>query len=346
MGAPGVRGHAGGAGTDSRTFDRPIHITVFSPATGKELPRQGPAWGTPEARLFWKKLTDGFRSVLAKRGMEESLLFGLIGDCRPTKQAMDDMTYECPLKRWAVHSHYYCTGWNGYEIGFAIALWGIGCTPVDPTQGYGYGWANPFWRAYYPRGQMYAPLAEYRTKTENWMGAVSRSATVYAKAAGAHGLGRLGADFWRVLQKERANYQGGFTLAGRFPESYWGQLNMNYGVPYVLGQGRKGPVPTVRSEALRENLEEVEARVFLEKALLDPEARTMLGEEMTRQIRQTLDERIRMALYADGEGELWFISSGWAARSEKLFGLAGEVSRKLGGRTLVPELQQKTEKMK
>ena len=41
------------------------------------------------------------------------------------------------------------------------------------------------------------------------------------------------------------------TLAGRYPESYWGQLNLNFCISYLLGRGPRGALPTVRSEALR-----------------------------------------------------------------------------------------------
>ena len=49
------------------------------------------------------------------------------------------------------------------------------------------------------------------------------------------------------------------TLAGRYPEAAWGQLNLNFCIPYVLGKGREGPVATVRSEAFREGIQELEA---------------------------------------------------------------------------------------
>jgi hypothetical protein len=258
------------------------------------------------------------------------MLFGLIGDVRPTKQAMDDITTGVPREKakWAVHSHYYAVEWEGYELGMAIALWGIGSTPVDPAEGYGYGWQNPFWLAYYPREMsMLTSLVEHRVKLERWMGAVTRSETAYSKAKGTRGLGRLGADFWVVLRDERGNLRA--SLAGQYPESYWGQLNLNYGIPHLLGKGRDGPLPTVRSEAFRENVQEVEARVLIERAITDEARRAKLGEDLARRCRLALDKRIRMCLHAEGEGLPWFISSGWSERTEELFRLAAEVAAKL-----------------
>jgi len=325
-------GHAGGAGGAGRTTDKPIMLTLWDPKTGKLKKRKGPAWGTPEAKAFWTRFNRGIIPVLKKRGLEKSMLFGLIGDARPTRLAMDDITAGVgPGAKWAVHSHYYCVNWQGYDMGMAIALWGIGSVPVDPSVGYGYGWQNPFWLSYYPREMsMLTTLVEHRIKLEAWMGARSRSASAYSKAKGTKGLGRLGADFWIVLKDRRGRLRS--SLAGRYPESYWGQLNLNYGIPHLLGKGKNGPVPTVRSEAFRENIQEVEARVFVEKALTDKARRAALGAALARRCREALDRRIRMCLYSGGEGQPWFISSGWNKRAEELFRLASEVAKRLEDR--------------
>jgi hypothetical protein len=145
---------------------------------------------------------------------------------------------------------------------------------------------------------------------------------------GPRGLGRIGADFWPVLKDSRGRVRG--TLAGRYPETAWGQLNLNNCTPYILGRGQKGPLATVRSEAFREALQELQTRIFVEKALLDDEAKDLLGEDLMARCRKALDERIRMGLHSAGEGQPWFISSDWCQRSELLFGLAAEVAKKLG----------------
>jgi hypothetical protein len=320
-------GHAGGAGGAGRTHDKPILYTLWDRQRDKLKKRKGPAWGTPEAKAFWGRFNKAVVPVLKKYGLEDSILYGLIGDARPTKQAMDDITTGVKDAKWAAHSHYYCTHWKGYDLGMANALWGIGCVPVDPAQGRGYGWRNPFWLSYYPREMsMLSTLVEHRVKLETWTGARTRSKQAYSKAEGARGLGRLGADFWAVVKSAGSQRH---SLAGRYPESYWGQLNLNYGIPHLLGRGKHGPVPTVRSEAFRENIQEVEARVFLEKALLDEGKKAALGAELAGRCRSALDKRIRMCLHAAGEGRPWFISSGWNERTEELFRLASEVAKKL-----------------
>jgi len=340
---PESQGHAGGAGTAARTYDKPILITLVDPPSGKLSARQGPAWGSPEAKEFWKKLTDGLGPVLKKRGLENSLLFGLIGDCRPTKQAMDDITNGVPGAKWAVHSHYYCDNWQGYTIGMGIALWGIGVSPIDPTGGYSFGWSNPMWLAYYPREmKIQSTLVEHRVKLEKWMGAKRGYTAFVSKGLGPRGLGRIGADFWPVLRDDRGRVRG--SLAGRYPEAAWGQLNLNFCIPYILGRGKNGPLATVRSEAFRESLQEVEARVYVEKALLDDGAKTLLGEDLIGRCRKALDERIRMCLHSDGEGQSWYISSDWNRRNELLFGLAAEVAKKYAGKEPAPNLKSEDKK--
>ncbi|MHC4917022.1 MAG: glycoside hydrolase domain-containing protein, partial [Planctomycetota bacterium] len=58
---PESGGHAGGTNFAVRIADRQILITVVDPETGELSPQAGPAWGTPEAGEFWKKMTDGLR---------------------------------------------------------------------------------------------------------------------------------------------------------------------------------------------------------------------------------------------------------------------------------------------
>ena len=90
-------------------------------------------------------------------------------------------------------------------------------------------------------------------------------------------------------------------------------------------------MPTVRSESFRENLQEVEARVFIEKALLGKVKRAKIGDDddLAGRCRRAIDERIRMCLHSGGEGLPWFVSSGWNERTEELFRLAAEVARRL-----------------
>jgi hypothetical protein len=223
-----------------------------------------------------------------------------------------------------------------------VALWGIGCRPADPSEGYSFGWSNPRWLAYYPREMsLGSALTEHRAKIEAYLGARKRRAPRIDTGDGPRGLGRLGADFWMVVKDSRGRPR--HTLAGFYPEAAWGQLNLNFGVPRLLGMGRDGAIPTVRSESFREILQELEARIYVEKALLDPQGPEIMGEELTRRCWRALDERIRIAkrsaTYSGaGAAEAWYISSGWRERAEKIFLLAGQVHAKYGGKEPRPAI--------
>ena len=329
-------GHAGGAGTAGRTTDRVMQYTLWDPKTGEQKKRTGPAWGSPESKELWKRFNEGLKPVLEKRGLTGSKLFGLIGDCRPTKLTMDDICTGAENPRWAVHSHFYCPEWQGHKIGMAIALWGIHMNICDPKQGRGFGWNTDFWLSYYPREfAMNSPLIEHRFKMEMWMGALSLFELGQSgRSRFACGLGRIGCDFCKVVKDDRGRVRA--TLAGYYPESYWGQLNLNYCISSILGRGKDGAVPTVRSEAFREGSQDEEARIFVEKAVELEQYRAKLGEDMANRLRELLDERIRMVNRWGGAGkdqktgQLADAKLDLLESNGKLYAAAEEVARKLG----------------
>jgi hypothetical protein len=221
-----------------------------------------------------------------------------------------------------------------------VALWGIHLNIVDPKPGlaYGYGWLNPEWLAYYPREfSLGSLLVENRYKLEMWMGAFSLFEVKHKKKSRtACGLGRIGGDFWKVINDSKGNPRA--TLAGQYPESYWGQLNLNYCLPHIMGKGARGPVPTVRSEAFREGTQDVEVRVYLEKAIVLDENREKVGEELAKRVRDFLDDRIRLVNRSGGarkdmtktkEFTAAKVAENWQKSSEGLLRLAVEVSKKL-----------------
>jgi hypothetical protein len=326
------QGHAGRTAKPSSTHDRPVMYTLWNPKTGRLGKRKGPAWGTPESRVFWKKFTDGLKPVLEKRGLEKSLLFGLIGDHRPTKVSMNDITNAVEGAKWAVHSHHYCRSWQGHPVGMGIALWGIPVRILPPEKGRGYSWKNPFWLSYYPREfAMYSNLCEFRYKLEAWMGGFNPRDMSGGVGKGARGLGRIGGDFWVVLRDARGRATA--TLAGRYPEAAWGQLNLNYCLSYIFGRGRDGAVRTVRSEALREGAQDMETRIFIEKAVEGVGGAKVSGA-LAKRCRALLDTRIRTAIRAGmpGKKKQRTLDPKWREYNHRLYELAGEVARELGKR--------------
>jgi len=307
--------YLGGAASQNKG----LPITVVNPATGKLEEAEGPRWGTPEAREFWKPAFDGLREILKKRGLEGSLMVGVAGDNRPNKDAVEDLKAAAPEARWVVQSHAQADKLFGQPVGYLADVWGSP-SPPDPAVKRVYGWQNPFLRAVFPRYNAFtmlfnSPLAQYRVASEA------------TSASGIRGIGRVGADFWSVLEGRRSTYGGGRDIIARYPESDWGQLYLGNSTPYVLAPGPKGPLGSARFEMLREGAQDLEARVFIEKALLDPAQSAKLGEDLAKRCQGLLDDRVRAILIGRN---CWQFFCGEQERLEKLYALAGEVAGKLG----------------
>jgi hypothetical protein len=322
--------------------DREILLTVTDGA-GKLEKVEGPKWGTPECQEFWNATFKAVREMLARHGVEKSMMFAMAGDHLPTPGAVEQLHKAAPEATWAIQCHPHRPKVHSVAAGYLCCVWGVFGTrdPALPKDYYGnnryYGWKNPFLITAFPRAgnPIYeifctSPITEYRFMGE---GALVAAGRPNAKPPGVRGFGRVGADFWKVLKDERGR---GSFVCGRYPETAWGQLNLAYSTPYVLGPGRDGPVATTRFEMLRESLQDAEARVLIEKALLDPAARAKLGEELAGRCQAMLDERVRTFMRAAGAREklgpdwTWYFCSGREKAARELYSTAAEVAARLG----------------
>lgn len=321
---PYSMGHAGNPNSPGRRHDRPILLTLKSAASDKLRAITGPEWGTPESVELWGKLTLAMQKTLARRGMPDALLFGLMGDHRPTKAAMDEIANAAPATPWAVHSHFYCLEHNGYKVGLCAAVWGIGCIPSLPEHGEsGYGWRSPFRLTLNSRYdlRLQSPPGTYLALPEKWLGAKAGGRGVNDHPLnGAKGMGRMGADFWPVLKDQRGVVRE--RLCGRYPEAAWGQLSLGNCVTALLAPGPTGPLATARSEALRECVQAMEARVAIERVLLDTERAAALRAELADRCRRVIDNR-RRAAWHGGE---FLAGADWSSRTALLYDLAAEVA--------------------
>jgi hypothetical protein len=147
------------------------------------------------------------------------------------------------------------------------------------------------------------------------------------KDLGTHGIGRLGADFWNVLADRRGRKS---ELCGRYPETAWGQLKVTYCAQHFLAPGRDGAIGTAQLEMFREGAQEIEARVFIEKALADPAKKAKLGNKLAYRAQALLDDRTRVLHSClevlDKRGP---VTLGIQEQSEALYALAAEVAAAL-----------------
>ena len=136
---------------------------------------------------------------------------------------------------------------------------------------------------------------------------------------------------------------------GRYPQSFWHSCNL---MNYMLLPGPTGAVASSRYEAMREGIQECEARIAIEQALTDESLKAKVGPDLAGRCQQLLDDRVWQELKAFSDlqltgrtyassannwyygcggvaGHYWYAGSGWRDRTQKLYDLAGEVVRKL-----------------
>jgi hypothetical protein len=148
------------------------------------------------------------------------------------------------------------------------------------------------------------------------------------------GLARGGADFWPVLgsDKIRPGVTRSTTVVARFPETCWDQLNLDRSIECLLAPGPDGAIPTMRFESYREGIQECEARIFIERAVVGGK----LDPALTRKCQELLDERhnlIRAACIGGGDGGFaWYAASGSEGLAARLFDCAAEVAAATGGK--------------
>ncbi len=310
-------------------------FTVKDPASGKLSIARSPKWGTPESRKFWKPVLDGMREVLKKRGLEKSFMMGMTGDRQPGKEAVEDLKAVAPYAHWISASHSDFKHVRGQPVGHRSIVWGLRRAP-DPEVKRVYGWKNPRSIVVFPRpgsavygpGLMVtAPLSTYRLATE--------VAVTNGRGQGLRGVGRCAADFWPAFKTR--DWRQTFHFASIPETAYWHGGNFRNSTAYILAPAKGGPVATGRYQMMLEGAQETEARIFIEKALLDAGKRAKLGDELAKECQELLDERTWAGIQAFTHSylparyhPLQFASSGWREKSVKLYELAAEVSKKLG----------------
>jgi len=329
----GSQGHFG----HLQPGDREILISVLDEKTGALEEATGPKWGTAECREFWKPVFEHMRQLLSQYGLADSMMVGIAGDMRPTKEAAGDLKAVAPEAPWVVHCHSYTKDIYGEPVGYLASIWGVGGIAFPAGGQYDgpfYGWRSPVRVVLFPRYGcgIYGRGIHNDSRLNLYRGAAEGPLICRGRGEGARGFGRIGADFWPVLKDRQGRNAG--TLAGRYLESPWGQLRLNYNVHYLLTPGEQGPLSTIRLEMMREGLQEMEAKVLIEKALLDEAKRAKLGEELVGRCEKHLVERIRHWIrnLQHGKSESdwrWYISSGWQQRSAELYALAAEVAEVL-----------------
>jgi hypothetical protein len=292
-------------------------LTKLDPATGQTAAFEGPTYFEPEAEAFYRPVVSELRERLQKRGLDPSLMLGLGNDVRPAKEHVELWKKLLPGVPWAIHTHGDLRDVHGVPVKYVATVWQARFAP-DPDSVRTYGWKNDSgmhkdqYFAMFHRDMVFDhPLTQNRLLAE------------YNVSGTQCGFGRNGADFWPVLKDAKGNRVG--RLPNRYPETEWAQLSLK---TCLFASGPDGALSTVRWEMMVESVQECEARIFLEKILLDPARRAKLGEEAAKRTQALLDERTRAATWGWNDPG-WFVSSGWMDRTARLYDAAATAAATL-----------------
>ena len=344
-------------------------ITEYNPTTKELTGGRAPAWGTPAAVAFWKAAFDGFYKILAKYGMENSLAIATHavsgGGPEPSKECIADMKLVAPKAGWVKLAHTWGNhgpeklesgpGGNPYHrVSLVAGNYGMLWNP-DTDKPF-FGWRNPYPIIMYTRDVFVegSSLRMLRTAPEMIMFGGLRKENVGTFGLcdiagqmgrdtfpGSKGFGPWGADFWPVQQ---ANGKWNDIIArfdlrpARGSRSYWYTVGLNSDqTPYLVGEGEKGPVSSIRVELLRESDQETEAHILCENALTDGK----LPPDLAKRCKEMCNRRL-WAMRYDSEFTLFgsskiptethfvFDQGKWQKLSLELYEMAAEVGQALG----------------
>jgi hypothetical protein len=318
-------------------------VTALDPKTGQIATVNLPRFEEKGAMQAWKPLFDKLHQKMAKRGLENTMLLGMASDKWPSNDEMKTLHEASGHLKWINHTH---QGPRGAKMGgladvaYTAYVW-PNEYPIDPSKGRMHGWQRKELNTEFRRFTAY----------NDWLLPAVQLFPEIQITGNQRGLGRIGADFWPVVRDRRGQRRA--WVWDKYPQSKWHSCNL---MSYMLNPGPDGPVASPRFEALREGVQECEARIAIESALTNPALKARLGGELADRAQKLLDERVYDELkgfsglqltgriyttytqyksifyYNAGgaAGSLWFASSGWRDRAQKLYDVAGEVNRKLG----------------
>ena len=261
-------------------------VTAWNPATKETSVVILPRYEAGESRALWAPLFSEIRKRMEKRGLDKTMMLGLMPDLWPNKEEVTFWKSIAGDIPWAIHGHAGAradvkVGNKGLykiaDIGYAAFVYDL-IYNVNPDKGRMYGWHQPSLLTCYERG------GEMNLASSLQM----REVPAFAITGGQRGPGRLGGEYWPVMRNSKGDRSG--PVYARYPENNWRNLDI---CDWFLAPGPDGPVSTARLESLREGLQVCEARIFLEDALLDDAKKAKLGTELAKRCQVALDEHHR-----------------------------------------------------
>jgi len=307
-------------------------------------------FGDAGSEETWRPVMDGVRERARKLGIpDERIYVGCAHDRRPGEKTVAFFQKIAPYARWDVFTHGRAddeAAWiernqrgflhdhevdgrivmdNGMELGY-YEYPEAPAGPMGSAEALVGGWNMPFRKYVLPRDflYLYSPLKQWRNFPEG--------TTVTARKgweghnASAAGFTRLGVDYWPVVGDP-----------GRRPllnvYSSWSNMYRSTGMAFTA-PGPDGPLGTARFEMLREGMQELEARIAIERALLAGAVGGALADECRALLKRRIEVRWKNGRFMGGHGGLyrsqedrhWGVEPDWQDSAILLFHLAGRVA--------------------
>jgi len=285
----------------------------------------------PEVEKAWQTIFAEILKICKENKInKKSILIGLATDARPTDPVAKFFAKVAPYARWQLwtHGRGEATPTNAKPIIDDNIEAGIYVHPYLPKPGYDKinyllgGWIDPLPVVSSARNGLYtnAPLTHWRA----YPSGITISSKRLAKytALGGNGVAHIPLNYWNFDQKHYLKYYN------------FGSLTRNNS-KYLIAPGPNGPLGTVRYEIFREGLQELEARIELEYALM----KKTLPAKLEAQVKNFMKQYIKN-LYQNGKFEgghyggnlgmpnhLFGINKNWQANTTKLYNLAGQAQK-------------------
>ncbi len=287
----------------------PTAVPLLDEATGRWAKLELYS-GSRHFRSAWSAFAASLWGHMSSRGLQKRMLWGFCWDGISDPALLKLLAEFAPEVKWArgCHSRY------PDETFHAVSTIILEMLPARSRR----GWRNPYLHMVNPRWGNTTACANGTSNPFAFRLLIDR-----ALVAGHRGVARLGADYWS------GTWLRGY---GRLPYLYAGMPGA-----FLLWPGARGAESSARFEALREGVQETEARVFLEQAL----DRGLLARADADRAQRALDAHNRQTLFypsGDDPPKVYRYSFGWQDRSKRLLAAAAEAAGKVALDTRQAEL--------
>ncbi len=329
-----------------------IPVTVVEPDGSLNIVEIHPPY-MQEGAPVWKALLEGMREVLSSRGLPpETLALGTVADGFPRAETVRFFQEHYPEAGWSSYSHSRTGDITAtqteqvlFDTRMRFVVWDTvwNPTPTPRENGIMGGWNLGYPHSTTLRNALPmfdVPLSQFRRAPDMAVttGEPQRRAMEYAAERSMHsqqiyrgnrsrhgmGIARLRVNFW---QPQRHLFEETFPTLWRA------------NTQRILERGSEGPIATAQYEMLREGQQECQARIVIERALVEDR----IDGDLARRSREFLAERTRVLTNdgvfhsgafgagpaVDEKTVLPGLGDNWQDMARRLFDLAGEVEERV-----------------